>query len=108
MFFKKGLCFFLFVTAVLLLATTPSRCQRENFDRIRVDGTQPPPPPIPWPSGTTTVPSLKADGTQPPPPPIPWGQAVTEGKFQKVQIADGTQPPSPPIPWPNSAVGIAA
>ncbi len=53
MFFKKGLCFFLFVTAVLLLATTPSRCQRENFDRIRVDGTQPPPPPIPWPSGNS-------------------------------------------------------
>lgn len=108
MSFKKGMCFFLFGTAVLLVATAPGPFQRENLDKIRADGTQPPPPPIPWPSGTTTVPSLTADGTQPPPPPIPWGQAVTKGKLQKVQVADGTQPPPPPIPWPNSTSEIAA
>lgn len=110
MSFKKGMCFFLFGTAVLLIATTPGPFQRENLNKIRADGTQPPPPPppTPWPSGTTTVPSLRAGGTQPPLPPIPWGQAVSKGKFQKVQVADGTQPPPPPIPWPNGASGIAA
>ncbi len=108
MIFKKVMCFCLFVTAVLLLATPRGPLQLENLNKIRADGTEPPPPPIPWPSGTTTVPSFKADGSEPPPPPIPWGQAVTEGKFQKVQIADGTEPPPPPLPWPKSTVGIAA
>ncbi len=84
------------------------RDNQNNKDKIRADGTEPPPPPVPWPSGTTSVPSYKADGTEPPPPPLPWGQAVTEGKFQKVQIADGTEPPPPPLPWPKSTVGIAA
>lgn len=108
MFVKKGTCFFLFVTAVLLLATAPSPIQRENLDKIRADGTQPPAPPIPWSSGIATVPLLEADGTQPPAPPIPWGQVVTEGKVEEVQIADGTQPPAPPIPWPKSPLGVAA
>lgn len=108
MIFKKGMCFFLFGTAVLLVATAPSPFQRENLNRSRADGTQPPAPPIPWPSGTSAVPSLKADGSQPPAPPIPWGQFVTEGKLEEVLIADGTQPPPPPIPWPNSTAGIAA
>lgn len=108
MSFKKGTCFFLLATAVLLLGTARGPFQRENLDKIRADGTEPPPPPIPWPSGTTTVPLFKADGTEPPPPPIPWGHAVTEGKFQKVQIADGTEPPPPPIPWPKSPLGVAA
>ena len=106
MFLKKGMCFFLLVTAVLLLGTARGPFQRVNLDKIRADGTEPPPPPKPWPSGTT-VPLFKADGTEPPPPPIPWGHAVTEGKFQKVQIADGTEPPPPPIPWPKNTLGIA-
>ena len=108
MTFKKVICFFLFITAVFLLATARGPFQLENLNKIRADGTEPPPPPIPWPSRTTTVPSFTADGTQPPPPPIPWGQAVTEGKFQKVQIADGTEPPPPPMPWPKSPLGVAA
>lgn len=108
MSFKKGICFFWFVTAVLLLAPAPGPIQRENLDKIRADGTQPPPPPIPWPSGTTTEPALSVDGTQPPPPPIPWSPAVTKANLQKVQVADGTQPPPPPIPWPHSTSGIAA
>jgi hypothetical protein len=71
MLFKKGLCFFLFVTAVLLLATAPSRCQRQNLDRIRADGGAPPPP-IPWVTGPGATDSpLRADGGAPPPP-LPW------------------------------------
>lgn len=108
MILRKGTCFFLLVAAPLLLPTAGGPFQRENLGKIRADGTQPPPPPIPWPSEAATVPSLQADGTQPPPPPIPWGQAIREGKFQEFQIADGTQPPPPPIPWPNSAVGTVA
>jgi hypothetical protein len=106
MIINKVIYFFLFVTAVILVATARGPFQLQNLNKIRADGTQPPPPPIPWPSGTTTV--FKADGTQPPPPPIPWGPAVTEGKFQEVLFADGTQPPPPPIPWPNGAVAIGA
>src|SRR5437660_563139 len=61
---KKGICLFLFVTAVLLLATAPGRCQRENLDQIRADGGAPPPPPIPWftDAGAIDTPQLNADG----------------------------------------------
>jgi hypothetical protein len=105
MTFKKVMCFFLFITAVFLAATARGPFQRENLNKIRVDGTQPPPPPIPWSSGTTTVPSFTADGTQPPPPPIPWSSGTTA---VPLFTADGTQPPPPPIPWSTGAVGIAA
>ena len=103
MSFKKGMCFFLFGTAVLLVATASGPFQRENLNKIRADGTQPPPPPIPWPSGTTTVPSLTADGTQPPPPPIPLPSAATTVPSL---TADGTQPPPPPIPWPSGTTTV--
>jgi hypothetical protein len=103
MHFKKGLCFFLFVTALLPLATAPGRCQRENFDRIRADGGAPPAPPIPWPLGGAVIdsPYLNADGGAPPPP-IPWPSSINE---QSTLRADGGAPP-PPIPWSSGAAVI--
>ena len=92
---KKGICFFLFATSVLLLATAPGRCQRENLDQIRADGGAPPPP-IPWSTGGGVIDSqyLNADGGAPPPP-IPWLSSINE---QSTRSADGGAPP-PPIPW---------
>jgi len=96
MLFKKGLCFFLFVTAVLLFATAPGRCERENLDRIRADGGAPPPP-IPWSTGGGVIDSqyLNADGGATPAPPIPWPSSINE---QPTLKADGGAPP-PPLPW---------
>ncbi len=67
---KKGICLLLFVAAVLLLATAPARCQRENLDMIRADGGAPPAPPIPWLTGGGVIvsPYLNADGGAPPAP----------------------------------------
>ena len=98
MFLKKGMCFFLFVTAVLLLATAPSPFQRDNLDKIRADGGQPPAPPIPWSSVGRVIeaPQLNADGGQPPAPPIPWPGG---SGGSSALTADGGQPPAPPIPW---------
>ena len=74
MFLKKGMCFFLLVTAVLPLGTARGPFQRENLDKIRADGGAPPPPPITWPTviGAADGPQLNADGGAPPSPPIPW------------------------------------
>ncbi len=102
---KKGICFFLFVTGVLLLATAPGRCQRENLDKIRADGGAPPPPPIPWLTGADAIdaPQLNADGGAPPPPPIPWPSSTSE---QLTLEADGGAPPAPPIPWGFASAGM--
>jgi hypothetical protein len=102
---KKGICFFLFVTAVLLLATAPGQCQRENLDQIRADGGAPPAPPIPWPTGPGVIdsPYLKADGGAPPAPPIPWPSSINE---QSTLSADGGAPPAPPIPWGFAGAGM--
>ncbi len=105
MLFKKGICFFLFVTAVLLLATAPGRCQRENLNQIRADGGAPPAPPIPWPTGGGVIdsPYLNADGGAPPAPPIPWPKSMNE---QSTLRADGGAPPAPPIPWGLAGAGM--
>jgi len=93
---KKGMCFFMFVIAVLLLATAPGQCERENLDRIRADGGAPPPP-IPWSTSGGVIDSqdLNADGGAPLPPPIPWAIGINE---QPTLRADGGAPP-PPFPW---------
>ena len=98
MFLKKGMCFFLSVTAVLLFATAPGSFQRDNQDKIRADGGAPPAPPIPWPptAGAIDGPQLNADGGAPPAPPIPWPSLTGE---QSTLNADGGAPPAPPIPW---------
>ena len=98
MLFKKGICLFLFATAVLLFTTARGRCQRENLDRIQADGGAPPAPPIPWPQGGVVIdsPYLDADGGAPPAPPIPWPKGINE---QSTLMADGGAPPAPPIPW---------
>jgi hypothetical protein len=98
MFLKKGTCFFLFVTAVLLVANARGSFQCENLNTIRADGGAPPAPPIPWPStaGAIDGPQLNADGGAPPAPPIPWPSSVSE---QSILNADGGAPPAPPIPW---------
>lgn len=100
---KKGICFFLFVTAVLLLATAPGRCQRENLNQIRADGGAPPAPPIPWPKAPAAIdsPYLNADGGAPPAPPIPW----PTNSEQSILMADGGAPPAPPIPWGFAGAG---
>ena len=104
MFLKKGTCFFLFVIAVLLLATAPSPFQRENLDKIQADGGQPPAPPIPWSvGGVIEAPQLNADGGQPPAPPIPWPGG---SGGSSTLTADGGQPPAPPIPWGLVNVGL--
>jgi len=102
---KKGICLFLFVTAVLLLATAPGRCQRENLDQIRADGGAPPPPPIPWftDAGAIDTPQLNADGGAPPPPPIPWTNSTNE---RLTLEADGGAPLPPPIPWGFASTGM--
>ena len=98
MFLKKGTCFFLFVTAVLLVATARGPLQRENLNTIRADGGAPPAPPIPWSltTGEIELPQLNADGGAPPAPPIPWPSSI---KDQSIMNADGGAPPAPPIPW---------
>jgi len=102
---KKGICFFLFVAAVLLLATAPGQCQRENLDQIRADGGAPPAPPIPWPTGSGVIdsPYLNADRGAPPAPPIPWPPT---NNASTVLRADGGAPPAPPIPWGFAGAGM--
>ena len=95
---KKGMCFFMFVIAVLLLATAPGRCERENLDRLGADGGAPPPP-IPWSTSGGVIDSLylNADGGAPPPP-IPW--STSGGVIDSQDLnADGGAPLPPPIPW---------
>ena len=101
---KKGICTFLFLTTVLLLAVAPHRCQRQNLQKIRADGGAPPPPPIPWPSGTGAInsPYLNADGGGPPAPPIPW----PPNSEQSILKVDGGAPPPPPIPWGFNSAGV--
>ncbi len=102
---KKGICLLLFVAAVLLLATAPARCQRENLDMIRADGGAPPAPPIPWLTGGGVIasPYLNADGGAPPAPPIPWQSSINE---QPTLRADGGAPLPPPIPWGLAGAGM--
>jgi hypothetical protein len=102
---KKGMWFFLFVTAVFLLTTASGRCQRENLDKIRADGGAPPAPPIPWLTGAGGIdsPHLNADGGAPPAPPIPWAPT---NSAQSVLKADGGAPPPPPIPWGFASASI--
>jgi len=61
---KKGICFFLFVAAVLLLATAPGRCQRKNLDMIRATGELHLHHRFPWLTGGGVIasPYLNADG----------------------------------------------
>lgn len=105
MLFKKGICFFLLVTTVLLLATAPGRCHRENLNQSRADGGAPPAPPIPWftGGGVSDSPYLNADGGAPPAPPIPWPTSLNE---QSTLRADGGAPPAPPIPWVFAGAGM--
>ena len=104
---KKGICLLLFVAAVLLLATAPTRCQRKNLDMIRADGGAPPAPPIPWLTGEGVVasPYLNADGGAPPAPPIPWQSSINE---QPTLRADGGAPLPPPIPWGLAGAGMGS
>lgn len=103
MLFKKGLCFFLLVTAVLPFATAPGRCQRQNLDRIRADGGAPPPP-IPWVTGpgATDSPYLSADEGAPAAPPMPRLRSINE---QSTLRADGGAPP-PPFPWSSGSARV--
>jgi hypothetical protein len=84
-----------------------------NAVTMQADGTEPPPRPFPWPTGTanqaqTNAPStalhpvLSADGTEPPPRPFPWST-----NSASVLTADGTEPPPPPFPWPPNNSQLA-
>ncbi len=109
MLFKKGICFFLFVTAALVLAPGLNLCQGQNLDKIRADGGAPPAPPIPWPKppAVTNAPLLSADGGAPPAPPIPWLKPPSNSA-QSILKADGGAPPAPPIPWGSSTIDMGS
>ncbi len=94
MYLKKAMCFFLFATAAFALPIALNRFQQENANKVRADGTAPPPPPIRWLSRGQTGPQLNADGIAPPPPPIKWPSRAQTGPQLS---ADGTAPPPPPI-----------
>ena len=110
----------LFLGLTLLVSVAPGSALTVSSPKS--DGTEPPPPPIPWETlavaggaqssvNTGDFEQAERDGTEPPPPPIPWTAAALRGGLgagilaaeRRSPESDGTEPPPPPIPWFSGA-----
>jgi hypothetical protein len=81
MYLKKGICSFLFATAILATPVALDWFPGDNWGKTQADGGGPTPPPIPWPTTAIDSSGIIADGGGPTPPPVPWGSASPDMKF---------------------------